>query len=121
MTDPCKNHAASAEYGKRRNIPLVEVYFNEYREVLEDCARRQTSARQLLGAASYPTFPKIRPVARRLFRTYPNGDLSKHCQYKELFNHLEKLHELSEEGRVLSLYQKGTGCIIMIDVLLGLL
>jgi len=26
-------------------LPSVEVYFNEYREVLEDCARRQTSAR----------------------------------------------------------------------------
>eukprot|EP00116_Pleurobrachia_bachei_P011280 sb/3471542/ len=104
----------------KRFLP-VEVYYNEYRKVLGDCAiRRQTSVRQLLGAAPYSTFTKIRPVAelfivdpniaRRLFETDPYllelTDLSKRCHNKEQFNHPEKLHELSEEGRVLSLYRK---------------
>eukprot|EP00116_Pleurobrachia_bachei_P009319 sb/3469581/ len=40
----------------KRYLP-VEVYYNEYRKVLGDCAiRRQTSVRQLLGAAPHSMY-----------------------------------------------------------------
>ena len=110
-----RNHAASAESAKRSFRPSIEDHYNEYQEVLEECARRKTTARQLLGT-SYCTFTRVRRVAelfivdpvkaRRLFCTYPKlNNLSKHCG-NELLNYREKLHELSEEGLVLSLYRK---------------
>ena len=77
-----RNHAASAESAKRSFRPSIEDHYNEYQEVLEECARRKTTARQLLGT-SYCTFTRVRRVAelfivdpvkaRRLFLYLPEA------------------------------------------------
>eukprot|EP00116_Pleurobrachia_bachei_P011795 sb/3472057/ len=98
-----------------------------YREVLENCARRKTSARQLLGAALYSTFTKIRPVAelfivdpnnaRRLFRTYPNTLICLNIVIRSWLITVKNFMNSLKKDVFYHYVKKGTDCVTLIDVL----